>query len=234
MVFIGDIYICSVSITVLLYRTVPIFTLHPDHQPIFYAYFQHLLWNIRLETLEAKVEMHLIYWKNAAKWNQTHFCFFRSKKEKLWCGDHRSWYVTACGHERHDFEVSDWNYNQWVQSIPSTCDMVRKIKEHLCNCSLKRPQATSSQLESDGWRMSLFVYGLGLKWQQTEENKWRVSSTCEELFRLKRKHEIKMNISVPCTWFSTSVHNYIISLCSSFAMWCWIETPISFANFLEL
>lgn len=146
----------------------------------------------------------------------------------------RSWYVSSCGHVRLNFEVR--NYNQWVQSILSTCDMVWKIKEHLCNCRLKCPQATSSQLESDGWRMSLFVYGLGLEMTADGgKKKCRVSSTCEEPFCLKRKHERNMNIScVPCTWFSTSVRNYIISLCSPFAMWCWIETPISLVNFLEL
>lgn len=55
------------------------------------------------------------------------------------------------------------------------------------------------------------------------------------LFVLKENMKYKMNIScVPCTWFSTSVRNYIILLCSPFAMWCWIETPISLVNFLEL
>lgn len=53
------IYINAVCLSLCYYTELCLFLLF--HQPIFCAYFQHVLWNIRLETLEVKVEMHLIY-----------------------------------------------------------------------------------------------------------------------------------------------------------------------------
>lgn len=120
-----------------------------------------------------------------------------------------------------------------------TLNLWHGVKNKRAPMQLQTKVSTSDKQSAGKWWVTnepLCVWtGLRNDSRRREKKKWRVSSTCEEPFCLKRKHERNMNIScVPCTWFSTSVRNYIISLCSPFAMWCWIEIPISLVNFLEL